>query len=64
MTLMEATGGVLDPGTSVRCITCFGTEISGKVAAFDLVRKALVVGEFDFELEVQFELYFLFTIMN
>lgn len=36
---------VLEPGTIVKCKTCYGIEICGEVAAFDLNKKALILGE-------------------
>lgn len=52
MTLIPSTtaGGAeaidLQPGTIVKCVTCYDKEITGEIAAFDINKKALVVGRF------------------
>lgn len=40
--VMEDT--VLEPGTIVRCLTYDGKDIEGEVTAFDINRKAVLLG--------------------
>lgn len=35
---------VLEPGTTVRCKTYAGKDIEGEVTAFDINRKAVILG--------------------
>ena len=45
MTVMATSTDVLEPGTLVKCQTCYDVEISGEVAAFDFHKKALILGK-------------------
>lgn len=41
--VMEDT--VLEPGTIIRCKTCYDADIEGEVTAFDISKRAVLLGK-------------------